>query len=275
MPYTAVIEMTALVDRKYFGGQSLVYLPKYVASDSFDLHLTDEQVKERFLGGLEQMYPSFRRSHVLCFQISRVKYLLPIPTLNYSEDLPSVSTSISGVHIVNSAHIVNGTLNVNETVQLAESVARAIRDCRHPKSCPILNMKSEKTIASLSLDLDNKWSYLKTHGDPGWESFPSYLDTLVPRVLQFLSQRNLKITFFVVGQDAALEKNHTALKAIAAAGHEIGNHSFSHEPWFHSGRRWAPDRGRNRGRRRAHFKDCREESRSVFAGLDSPSPMYD
>ena len=71
-------------------------------------------------------------------------------------------------------------------------------------------MKLQKPIASLSLDLDNKWSYLKTHGDPGWESFPSYLDTVVPRVLQFLEERNLTITFFVVGQDAALERNHDA-----------------------------------------------------------------
>ena len=52
-------------------------------------------------------------------------------------------------------------------------------------------------------------------------------------MLAFLAERNLKITFFVVGQDAALEKNHGPLKDIAAAGHEIGNHSFSHEPWFH------------------------------------------
>ncbi len=94
-------------------------------------------------------------------------------------------------------------------------------------------MSSQKPLASLSLDTDNKWSYLKTHGDPGWESFPSYLDVLVPRVLDFLAQRKLQITFFVVGQDAALEKNHDALSAIAAEGHEIGNHSFSHEPWMH------------------------------------------
>src|SRR5882724_11429443 len=94
-------------------------------------------------------------------------------------------------------------------------------------------MKSRKLIASLSLDLDNKWSYLKTHGDHGWESFPSYLDTVVPRVLQFLKKRNLTITFFVVGQDAALERNQKTLTALAAAGHEIGNHSFSHEPWYH------------------------------------------
>jgi peptidoglycan-N-acetylglucosamine deacetylase len=90
-----------------------------------------------------------------------------------------------------------------------------------------------KPIASVSLDLDNEWSYLKTHGDPLWSSFPSYLDVVVPRVINFLAQRDLTITFFVVGQDAALEKNVAALRSIADAGHEIGNHSFNHEPWLH------------------------------------------
>ncbi len=88
-------------------------------------------------------------------------------------------------------------------------------------------------IASLSLDLDNKWSYMKTHGDAGWESFPSYLDTVVPRSLEFLRERNLEITYFIVGQDAALDKNLDALSQISNAGHEIANHSFNHEPWLH------------------------------------------
>lgn len=95
-------------------------------------------------------------------------------------------------------------------------------------------VKAGKPLASLSLDLDNQWSYMKTHGDAGWESFPSYLEVAVPRVLSFLRERNLVITFFLVGQDAALGKNHAALRSIAAAGHEIGNHSFQHEPWLHS-----------------------------------------
>lgn len=88
-------------------------------------------------------------------------------------------------------------------------------------------------LASLSLDLDNKWSYLKTHGDPGWDAFPTYLPVLVPRVLELLDDLDLKITFFVVGQDAARQENHAPLRAIAEAGHEIGNHSFHHEPWLH------------------------------------------
>jgi peptidoglycan-N-acetylglucosamine deacetylase len=93
--------------------------------------------------------------------------------------------------------------------------------------------KKVKPRASLSLDLDNQWSYMKTHGDKGWESFPSYLNVVVPRVLDFMKARNLTITFFIVGQDAALEKNSEALGRISAAGHEIGNHSFHHEPWLH------------------------------------------
>jgi len=124
IPYTAVIEMSSIVDRQLFGGRALVYLPKYVSSDSIDFDKPDDQIREEFMCALERMYPRFSRNHLLCFQVSRVKHLVPIPTINYSESLPKVETSVPGLFILNSAHILNGTLNVNETIQLAESGAR-------------------------------------------------------------------------------------------------------------------------------------------------------
>jgi len=121
VPFTAVIEMSALVDKeKHFGGHALVYLPKYVAPDDEIFGRTDDEIKESFISTLEKMYPHFKRDDVLCFKISRARQVFPIPTLNYSEKLPDMKTSLDGVFIVNSAHIINGTLNVNETVQLAE-----------------------------------------------------------------------------------------------------------------------------------------------------------
>jgi peptidoglycan/xylan/chitin deacetylase (PgdA/CDA1 family) len=90
-----------------------------------------------------------------------------------------------------------------------------------------------KPLASLSLDLDNLWAYQMTHGDDGWDNYDSYLDTLVPIVLDLLAAARIRITFFVVGQDAALERNEKAIRALADAGHEIGNHSFRHQPWLH------------------------------------------
>jgi len=90
-----------------------------------------------------------------------------------------------------------------------------------------------KPLLSLSLDMDNQWSYMKIHGEEGWEEYPSYLDIFVPHVLRILDELELKITFFIVGQDAAFESNHKFLKAIADAGHDIANHSFKHETWLH------------------------------------------
>jgi len=87
--------------------------------------------------------------------------------------------------------------------------------------------------ASLSLDLDNKWSYLKTHGDEAWQAYPSYLDRVVPRCLEFLRERNLTITFFIVAQDLRRDADAEAVRNIARHGHEIGNHTLKHDPWLH------------------------------------------
>jgi peptidoglycan-N-acetylglucosamine deacetylase len=89
-----------------------------------------------------------------------------------------------------------------------------------------------KPLASISLDLDNQWSYMKIHGDQGWEKYPSYFDIFIPHVLDLLDAWNLKITFFIVGIDARLSKNQPFLEMIADRGHEVGNHSLNHESWL-------------------------------------------
>ncbi len=120
VPFTAVIETTALVERQEMAGHCLIYLPKYVTPDDPYFEQSDAAIEEQFLSALEKMYPHFNRSDVLAFRVSRVRHVLAIATLGYSEKLPPMPTSVPGLYIVNSAHIVNGTLNVNETLALAE-----------------------------------------------------------------------------------------------------------------------------------------------------------
>ena len=88
--------------------------------------MPDEEVRELFLRGLERMHPALRREDVLHFGISRVKNVFALPTLDFSRRLPPMTTSVPGLHVVNSAHIVNGTLNVNDTIRLAEDAAGRI-----------------------------------------------------------------------------------------------------------------------------------------------------
>lgn len=94
-------------------------------------------------------------------------------------------------------------------------------------------MNARRPILSLGLDLDNLWSYMKIHGDAGWDQYPSYLDKLMPILLDVARGQGVTMTVFIVGQDAALEKNHASLSSLAQAGFEIANHSYRHEPWFH------------------------------------------
>lgn len=91
-----------------------------------------------------------------------------------------------------------------------------------------------QVTASLSLDLDNLWSYKKTRGDADWSELPSYLPVVVPRLLEVFGEHDVRATVFLVGQDAELDAAAGGVLAgITAAGHEVGNHSFSHEPWLH------------------------------------------
>ena len=53
-------------------------------------------------------------------------WIMALPTLGYSDQLPPMATAASGVFVVNSAHIVKGTLNVNEVIELAEDAFNKI-----------------------------------------------------------------------------------------------------------------------------------------------------
>jgi protoporphyrinogen oxidase len=113
-----------MVDPKHLGGRYLIYLPKYLPVDDPFFKAPDEEVRASFLDGLFRMFPFLAREDVVSFRISRVRYVCPLSTLGYSAMAPPMTTSVPGLHLVNSAHILNGTLNVNETVQLAEQAAK-------------------------------------------------------------------------------------------------------------------------------------------------------
>ena len=49
-----------------------------------------------------------------------------------------------------------------------------------------------------------------------------------PRVLELLSEYNSKATFFCIGNQ--IEQHPDLLKSISDLGHDIGNHSYSHDP---------------------------------------------
>ena len=120
VPFTAVIEMTTIVAPQELDGYHLVYLPKYVTADDPAWNWSDEHIQEYFLAAVAKMYPDFRSEDIVAFRTSRVKSVMALPTLDYSDQLPPMRSALANVFAVNSAQIVGGNLNVNETIALAE-----------------------------------------------------------------------------------------------------------------------------------------------------------
>ena len=121
VPFTGVIEMTALVDKKYLGGNTLVYLPKYVVAEDPLFNQADEEIKKYFIDNFKKMNPSLADDNIKFVGVARAKHVITVAKLNYSDALPGIKTSMPGVSIINTSHIKDGTLNVNETVRVAET----------------------------------------------------------------------------------------------------------------------------------------------------------
>lgn len=86
-------------------------------------------------------------------------------------------------------------------------------------------------VCSVSVDLDSLACYYQIHG---LGTVPEQLERVVieralPRFLELFARHKIRATLFVVGSDVERNvKARTHLQDAAQAGHELGNHSFSH-----------------------------------------------
>ncbi|HEY0135917.1 MAG TPA: polysaccharide deacetylase family protein [Nannocystis sp.] len=94
-------------------------------------------------------------------------------------------------------------------------------------------MSDQSTI--VSVDLDDLACYHAIHGlpPPGPSAAGVVLERSLPRFLELFSELGVRATFFVIGRDLQRDaesggKGSALLRQALAAGHELGNHSFSH-----------------------------------------------
>ena len=121
-PFTAVVEMTAFIDPAEVGGKSLVYLPKYAPASDALFQADDAEVIATFVPFLKQMYPAFDASQVVAARVSKVPQVFAVPAVGYSDDAPTIATSVPGLFLAGSAHLPFSTLNVNDTLSLVNDV---------------------------------------------------------------------------------------------------------------------------------------------------------
>lgn len=89
-----------------------------------------------------------------------------------------------------------------------------------------------KLPCTLSLDLDDAWTYLRAAGRDGWETTDSVIPLVAERLLEMLRRHEVKFSLFVITRDLEDDAKVAALRPFVEEGHEIGCHSHWHEPTF-------------------------------------------
>ncbi len=94
---------------------------------------------------------------------------------------------------------------------------------------------SSRPLASLSLDLDNKWAYLRAAGRDNWETSESYFQRAIENIVGTLGSLDLPLTVFLVGRDLANDQDVESIRAFdSLTKWEAANHSLNHLPWMHT-----------------------------------------
>jgi len=120
LPFTGIVEMSALTGTDSFDGKTLVYLPRYVTQDDPFWSLEDDDIAAQFIEGLRKVHPDISEKNIVDLRLSRVREVMAVPTIGYRDKAPPTVTSIPGLYFVNSAQIIDGTLNVDATLGVLE-----------------------------------------------------------------------------------------------------------------------------------------------------------
>lgn len=126
LPFTGVIEATNVVSPEETGGKHIVFLPKYAPADDPIHGQTDDQIIADFTRHLKRMFPDLDDTQILHRALHKARYVQPVQTLEYQQNLPRFQTPMPGLHIVNTAMIINSTLNNNNSLTLARQCVENI-----------------------------------------------------------------------------------------------------------------------------------------------------
>lgn len=89
--------------------------------------------------------------------------------------------------------------------------------------------KSHRALATFQIDLDGLRILMAQFGYTLDDEDTVIFSQAVPEFLALLERHDIHATFYCVGEDALADTNRQWMVALTQAGHELGNHSLSHD----------------------------------------------
>jgi len=125
-PFLAMCEHTNFVSSDHFGGQHLIYCGDYVPVTHPYFNMSDDELCATYLPSLKRFNPDFDPSWVKQTWVFRESYAQPVPFVNHSRNIPSLSTPLPGLYFASMSHVYPWDRGTNFAVRLGRDVAAQI-----------------------------------------------------------------------------------------------------------------------------------------------------
>jgi protoporphyrinogen oxidase len=123
-PFLALVEHTNYLSPEHFGGDHVVYCGDYLEAGHEYFTLSDKELLERFIPGIQRVNPYFQPSWVKQVWVHKTNYAQPVPLVNHSKNIPDIRTPISGLYFASMSQVYPWDRGTNFAVEIGRRAAR-------------------------------------------------------------------------------------------------------------------------------------------------------
>lgn len=125
-PFVSLVEQTNFIDKKYYGGNCILYIGNYLPPDHPYFSKTEDFLVEEFLPYLKKINRDFNKSIINKVWVSKDPFAQPVIPLNYSKVIPSLETPLPNVFLANMQQVYPWDRGTNYAVELGIKVAAKV-----------------------------------------------------------------------------------------------------------------------------------------------------
>jgi protoporphyrinogen oxidase len=128
VPFGALIEHTNFMPVQDYAQEHLVYIASYFQDPEDTLYTADqEKVMERFIQGIESMFPDFDQSTVLWWKLTRDIQTAPVYETGYADTILPYCTNLKGLYLAGMFSEANyPERSMNDSIKAGYKAAEAV-----------------------------------------------------------------------------------------------------------------------------------------------------
>lgn len=122
-PFLALVEHTNFLPPEHFGGEHLIYCGDYLEAGHEYFRLSNEDLLERFVPGIQRINPDFQPNWVRESWVHKTNYAQPVPLVNHSRNIPDIRTPIPGLYFASMSQVYPWDRGTNFAVEIGRRAA--------------------------------------------------------------------------------------------------------------------------------------------------------